>query len=207
MPGGRHRLCPGAGDPGDVHRRTGLRALHASGICRPSVREPLGGRPGPRHPQRRIPGDRLAPAGEGVLLLGAEVSPDYNPYDAWIGFTVHLDKGPFKGREALFEDQTGGPKWKLCTFTLDHERPILLSGGRRSPAGARSSGRSPAAAMAIRWGRQSLWAICLPKMRMIRAALPLRCIGRRSRPHGFRSPHMMRTAAGFSFRRSSQAKF
>jgi len=27
------------------------------------------------------------------------------------------------------EDQTGGPKWKLCTSTLDHDRPILLSGG------------------------------------------------------------------------------
>jgi sarcosine dehydrogenase len=66
---------------------------------------------------------------KGYCYWGAEVSPDYNPYDAGIGFAVHLDKGPFKGREALLKIKQGGPKWKLCTFTLDHDRPILLSGG------------------------------------------------------------------------------
>jgi len=82
---------------------------------------------------------------KGYCYWGAEVSPDYSPYDAGIGFAVHLDKGPFKGREALLKIKRGGPKWKLCTFTLDHDRPILLSGGetitcRSEVVGAVSSG-------------------------------------------------------------------
>ncbi|MCX5822011.1 MAG: hypothetical protein NTY86_00480 [Deltaproteobacteria bacterium] len=39
----------------------------------------------------------------------------------------------------------GGAKWKLCTFTLDRDRPILLAGGetitrREKVVGAVSSG-------------------------------------------------------------------
>jgi len=60
---------------------------------------------------------------------GAEVSPDYTPYDAGIGFAVSLDKGPFIGREALLKIRKKGPPWKLCTFTLDTDRPMLLYGG------------------------------------------------------------------------------
>jgi sarcosine dehydrogenase len=82
---------------------------------------------------------------KGYCYWGAEVSPDYSPYDAGIGFAVHLDKGPFKGREALLKIKQEGPKWKLCTFTLDHDRPIPLSGGetitcRGKVVGAVSSG-------------------------------------------------------------------
>lgn len=82
---------------------------------------------------------------KGYCYWGAEVSPDYSPYDAGIGFAVHLDKGPFKGREALLKIKQEGAKWRLCTFTLDHDRPILLSGGetitcRGKVVGAVSSG-------------------------------------------------------------------
>ena len=66
---------------------------------------------------------------KGYCYWGAEVSPDYSPYDAGIGFAVHLDKGPFKGREALLKIKQAGPKWRLSTFTLDHDRPRLLYGG------------------------------------------------------------------------------
>ena len=66
---------------------------------------------------------------KGYCYWGAEVSPDYSPYDAGIGFAVNLDKGPFVGRDALMKIKQEGPLWKLCTFTLDHDRPILLHGG------------------------------------------------------------------------------
>jgi sarcosine dehydrogenase len=66
---------------------------------------------------------------KGYCYWGAEVSPDYNPYDAGIGFTVSLDKSPFVGREALLKIKEKGPAWKLCTFTLDSDRPMLLHGG------------------------------------------------------------------------------
>jgi len=66
---------------------------------------------------------------KGYCYWSAEVSPDYSPYDAGIGFAVDLDKGSFIGRESLVKIKLEGPKWKLCTFTLDHDQPKLLSGG------------------------------------------------------------------------------
>jgi sarcosine dehydrogenase len=66
---------------------------------------------------------------KGYCYWGAEVSPDYNPYDAGIGFAVDLDKGAFKGQKALLKIKQEGPKWKLGIFTLNHDRPKLLYGG------------------------------------------------------------------------------
>jgi sarcosine dehydrogenase len=66
---------------------------------------------------------------KGYCYWSAEVSPDYNPYDAGIGFAVDLDKGSFIGRESLAKIKREGPKWKLCTFTLSNDQPKLLSGG------------------------------------------------------------------------------
>jgi sarcosine dehydrogenase len=66
---------------------------------------------------------------KGYCYWGAEVSPDYSPYDAGIGFAVSLDKGPFVGRDALLRIRKEGPAWRLCTFTLEDDRPMLLYGG------------------------------------------------------------------------------
>ncbi len=66
---------------------------------------------------------------KGYCYWGAEVSPDYTPFDAGIGFTVSLDKGPFIGREALLKIKEEGAPWKLRTFTLEADRPMLLHGG------------------------------------------------------------------------------
>ena len=66
---------------------------------------------------------------KGYCYRSAEVSPDYSPYDAGIGFAVDLDKASFIGRESLVKIKLEGPKWKLCTFTLNHDQPKLLSGG------------------------------------------------------------------------------
>ncbi len=66
---------------------------------------------------------------KGYCYWSAEVSPDYTPYDAGIGFAVDLTKGPFIGREALLKIREEGPKWKLCLFTLEADEPRLLYGG------------------------------------------------------------------------------
>ena len=66
---------------------------------------------------------------KGYCYWGAEVSPDYTPFDAGIGYAVSLDKGPFIGREALLKIKEGGASWKLRTFTLEADRPMLLHGG------------------------------------------------------------------------------
>ena len=39
-----------------------------------------------------------------------------------------LDKGDFIGREALAKIKKEGSKWKLCTFTIDADRPVMLRG-------------------------------------------------------------------------------
>jgi sarcosine dehydrogenase len=82
---------------------------------------------------------------KGYCYWSAEVSPDYNPYDAGIGFAVDLNKGPFVGREALLRVREKGPQWKLCTFTLNHDEPKLIHGGeailwREKVVGVVSSG-------------------------------------------------------------------
>jgi len=61
------------------------------------------------------------------LYWGADVTPDYNPYEAGLGFLVALDKGDFQGREALARVSREGPRRKLCCFTL--ERPAPVFGG------------------------------------------------------------------------------
>jgi 4-methylaminobutanoate oxidase (formaldehyde-forming) len=61
------------------------------------------------------------------LYWGADITPDYTPYEAGLGFGVKLNKPDFIGRAALVEARQNGPRQKLCTFTL--ERPAPLYGG------------------------------------------------------------------------------
>jgi sarcosine dehydrogenase len=65
---------------------------------------------------------------KGYALWGAELTPEYTPYDAGLGFCVALNKGDFLGREALAKVKEQGPKWELCTFTLDTQEPVMLRG-------------------------------------------------------------------------------
>lgn len=77
---------------------------------------------------------------KGYCYWGAEVSPDYTPFDAGIGFAVSLDKGPFIGREALLKIKEEGAPWKLRTFTLKADRPMLLHGGETITCRGRAVG-------------------------------------------------------------------
>jgi 4-methylaminobutanoate oxidase (formaldehyde-forming) len=56
----------------------------------------------------------------------AEISPDYTPYEAGLGFAVKLDKGDFLGREALLKQKAEGLKRKLCCLVLDDSRSVVL---------------------------------------------------------------------------------
>lgn len=55
-----------------------------------------------------------------------EISPDYTPYEAGLGFAVKLDKGDFIGREALVKQKAEGLKSKLCTMILADDRTIVM---------------------------------------------------------------------------------
>lgn len=55
---------------------------------------------------------------KGFKYFTADITPSETPYEAGLGFCVHLDKGDFIGREALVKQKAEGIKRKLCTFVL-----------------------------------------------------------------------------------------
>ena len=61
---------------------------------------------------------------KGYLYWSGDISPDYNPYEAGLGFCVALDKGDFIGREALAKIKAAGLTRKLCSFTIDGFAPL-----------------------------------------------------------------------------------
>jgi len=64
---------------------------------------------------------------KGYLYWSADITPDYNPYEAGLGFRVSMKKGDFIGRDALAAVKEAGPVWKLCVFAL--ERQAWARGG------------------------------------------------------------------------------
>jgi 4-methylaminobutanoate oxidase (formaldehyde-forming) len=61
---------------------------------------------------------------KGYLYWSGDISPDYNPYEAGLGFAVALDKGEFLGRAALAKIKADGVKRKLCSFTVEGFAPF-----------------------------------------------------------------------------------
>lgn len=66
---------------------------------------------------------------KGYRYFTADVTPLENPYEAGLGFCVHLDKGEFNGRQALIEAKENGLRRKLCTLVLDHSGYTQIYGG------------------------------------------------------------------------------
>jgi len=63
---------------------------------------------------------------KGYRYWSGEISPDYSPYEAGLGFAVKLDKGDFIGREALIKQKEAGTKQKLCCIAISDNRSIAL---------------------------------------------------------------------------------
>ncbi len=63
---------------------------------------------------------------KGYRYWSGEISPDYTPYEAGLGFAVKLDKADFIGKDALVKQKAEGIKQKLCTLTLEDDRTIVL---------------------------------------------------------------------------------
>jgi sarcosine dehydrogenase len=95
---------------------------------------------------------------KGYADWGSELTPEYSPFDAGLGFCVALDKDDFIGKEALATMKAEGPKWKLCTFTIDNDKPIMIQGGapiilnREVIGGTTSSGYGHTVGMTICFG-------------------------------------------------------
>jgi glycine cleavage system aminomethyltransferase T/glycine/D-amino acid oxidase-like deaminating enzyme len=72
---------------------------------------------------------------KGYLYWSGDISPDYNPYEAGLGFCVALEKGDFIGREALAKIKKEGVARKLCSFSIDGFAPLhggeaIFQGGK-----------------------------------------------------------------------------
>ncbi|MDD2920668.1 MAG: FAD-dependent oxidoreductase [Anaerolineales bacterium] len=63
---------------------------------------------------------------KGYRYWSGEISPDYTPYEAGLGFAVKLDKKNFIGKDALVKQKAEGVARKLCTMTLDDDRTIVI---------------------------------------------------------------------------------
>ncbi|WP_424968772.1 GcvT family protein [Dinoroseobacter sp. S375] len=65
---------------------------------------------------------------KGYIYWSGDVTPDYTPIEAGVGFRVHLkSKGAFNGRAALEAQKRDGPARRLCTFVTEADLP--LTGG------------------------------------------------------------------------------
>ena len=65
---------------------------------------------------------------KGYADWGAELTPEYSPYDAGLGFCVALEKDDFIGKDTLVKIKTERPAWKLCTLTLERKEPLMPQG-------------------------------------------------------------------------------
>ena len=90
------------------------------------------------------------------LVWGADITPDYNPYEAGLGFCVASAKGDFLARVALAEVKARGPKQRLTWFTAPPD--ANLYGGEIVLAGERVLGRVTSAGYGYTVGRNLLCA-------------------------------------------------
>lgn len=65
---------------------------------------------------------------KGYRYWSAEVTPEYTPYEAGLGFCVKLDKGEFIGREALIAQRERGLEQRLVCLTLADPAAVVLGG-------------------------------------------------------------------------------
>jgi 4-methylaminobutanoate oxidase (formaldehyde-forming) len=68
---------------------------------------------------------------KGYRYWSADITPDYNPYEAGLGFAVALNKPmDFIGKQALVEAKANGLRQKLCCLSLAD--PQILTFGSES---------------------------------------------------------------------------
>lgn len=63
---------------------------------------------------------------KGYRAVGSDLTTDYNPYEAGIGWAVRLKKGDFLGREALVEAKKAGVSQELVCLVSDDPKAMAL---------------------------------------------------------------------------------
>jgi 4-methylaminobutanoate oxidase (formaldehyde-forming) len=72
---------------------------------------------------------------KGYLYWSGDITPDYNPFEAGLGFAVGMDKDDFIGKEALKKIRGNGVSRKLCSLSVEgfapfHGGEAVLSKGK-----------------------------------------------------------------------------
>ena len=62
---------------------------------------------------------------KGYRLWGQDISTEYDPLSAGLGFAVRLDKD-FQGKAALEAIRERGPAKQLVPMTFDDPRPVVI---------------------------------------------------------------------------------
>ncbi len=91
---------------------------------------------------------------KGYLYWSGDISPDYNPYEAGLGFCVALEKKQFRRARGAAQGQGRGRRTEA---RLVHDRGLSCpcTGARRSCMRARSWHRPPAPDTGTRWASPS----------------------------------------------------
>jgi 4-methylaminobutanoate oxidase (formaldehyde-forming) len=64
---------------------------------------------------------------KGYRYWSADITPDYTPYEAGLGFAVTLNKNvDFFGKQSLQKQKAEGVKQKLCCIVLDDPNTIVF---------------------------------------------------------------------------------
>jgi len=116
---------------------------------------------------------------KGYLYWSADVTPDYNPYEAGLGFAVALDKGDFLGRDALAKIKSEGVRRKLCTFVLDDPLPVY--GGETILHDGTVIGSTTSGNYGFTVGRSIVYGYVPSAVAALTAAFEIEAFGRRSR--------------------------
>ncbi len=74
------------------------------------------------------------------LAWGIDITPDYNPIEAGLGFVIDWDKGDFLGRAALAKIKAEGAARKLVCLAL--EQPLPVFGGEAILQGGKAVGQT-----------------------------------------------------------------
>jgi glycine cleavage system T protein len=101
---------------------------------------------------------------KGYRYFTADVTQLENPYEAGLGFCVHLDKGDFIGREALTRAKSNGIKRKLCTLLLEGDDYLTIYGGEAIYADGKVVSRVRSGGYGYTLKRNIAYAYLIPEL-------------------------------------------
>jgi 4-methylaminobutanoate oxidase (formaldehyde-forming) len=114
------------------------------------------------------------------LYWSADISPDYTPLEAGLGFAVSFEKGEFIGREALVRQRSVGLERRLECFALTE--PLAVYGGEAMLIEGRAVGMTTSGDFGYTVGRPLVLGY-LPRQHFGVATIEIEAFGRRCLAH------------------------